>query len=76
MKLSREWLKKLRLEQSLNHEGVANAANIHRAYYTMIESGHRTPSVEVAKRIAAVLGFPWTRFFEDEPEPRDQAVNL
>jgi len=71
MKLSREWLKKLRLDQSLNHEGVANAANIHRAYYTMIESGYRTPSVDVAKKIAAVLGFDWVRFFEDES---DEAV--
>ena len=74
MKQFREWLKQLRLEQNLNHEGVANAANIHRAYYTMIEGGHRNPSVDVAKRIAAVLGFEWTRFFEDPP--KDRAVNL
>lgn len=73
MKQFREWLKQLRLEQNLNHEGVANAANIHRAYYTMIEGGYRTPSVDVAKKIAAVLGFDWTRFFD---EPGDKAVNL
>ncbi len=73
MKQFREWLKQLRLEQNLNHEGVANAANIHRAYYTMIEGGYRTPSVDVAKKIAAVLGFEWTRFYD---EPGDKAVNL
>lgn len=33
-----------------------------------IELGERRPSVEVAKKIAAVLGFDWTRFYEDEDE--------
>ena len=74
MELSRKWLKQLRLKQCLNHEDVANAANIHRAYYTMIEGGHRNPSVDVAKKIAAVLGFDWTMFFDDEPG--DKAANL
>lgn len=68
MKPTREWLKKIRLKKSLNHEGVASAVNIHRAYYTMIESGYRTPSVDVAKRIAAALDFDWTRFYQDEDE--------
>ena len=72
MELSRKWLKQLRLKQCLNHEDVANAANIHRAYYTMIEGGHRNPSVDVAKKIAAVLGFEWTRFYEDQPEDRKE----
>jgi DNA-binding XRE family transcriptional regulator len=32
----------------------------------MIEGGHRNPSVDVAKKIAAVLGFDWIRFYDDE----------
>ncbi len=43
--------------------------------YSKIERGEANPSVDVAKRIAAVLGFDWTRFFEDDP-PGDQAINL
>jgi transcriptional regulator with XRE-family HTH domain len=50
----------------MKHEEVASGAKIERAYYTMFESGNRTPSVEVAKRIASVLEFDWTLFFEDQ----------
>ncbi len=74
MNPSREWLKQFRLKRNLNHKDIARTASIHRAYYTMIENGQRTPSVSVAKKIAAVLGFHWSRFFEDPPE--DRAVNL
>lgn len=30
------------------------------------ESGERRPSPEVAKRIGAELGMPWTDFYEEE----------
>ncbi|MNW70944.1 hypothetical protein D3C74_504980 [compost metagenome] len=32
----------------------------------MIEAGNRNPSVPLAKRIAAELGFSWTIFFADQ----------
>lgn len=32
------------------------------------ERGERQPSIKVAKRIAAVLGFDWTEFFSDDRE--------
>jgi len=35
---------------------------------TEIENGNANPSVKVAKKIAAVLGFDWTRFFDDEDD--------
>ena len=59
-----DWLKNLRIEQRLKQEQVAAAAGIERAYYSMIETGKRRPSVPVARAIANVLGFEWTRFFE------------
>ena len=34
--------------------------------YSFIELGERRPSVEVAKKIASVMGFNWTRFYEDD----------
>ncbi|WLR52431.1 helix-turn-helix transcriptional regulator [Bacillus tianshenii] len=62
----REWLKLLREKEGLTHEGVAEAANIKRAYYTMIESGTRTPSVKVARSIGSALNFEWTLFFDNQ----------
>lgn len=60
------WLKGLRMEAGKTQDEVAAGACISRGSYANIESGERRPSVEVAKRIAAVLGFEWTRFFEEE----------
>ena len=31
----------------------------------MIERGERNPSAKTAKKLAEVLGFDWTKFFED-----------
>jgi len=47
---------------------VSKQAGISESYYSMIESGSRNVSVEVAKKIAAVLGFEWTRFYQDEDD--------
>ena len=60
--MRREWLVKIRGNRT--QEQVANHSNIHRGHYSLIETGDRTPSVAVAKRIAAYLGFDWTLFFE------------
>lgn len=71
----RTWLKELRLKsRSMTQKQLATLVGISRTMITEIENGKANPSVEVAKRIAAVLGFDWTRFFEDPPE--DKAVNL
>jgi transcriptional regulator with XRE-family HTH domain len=43
---------------------VGLMANISESMYSLIENGKRRPSVDVAKRIAAVLNFDWTLFFE------------
>jgi putative transcriptional regulator len=61
--LERQWLINLRNALGLTQEQVADEANIKRPYYTMIENGTRRPSVDVAKRIASVLNFKWTIFF-------------
>lgn len=60
----RLWLKELRLEKGLTQKDVAEKCNVERAYYTMIETGVRNPSVNVAKAIANIMGFDWTFFFE------------
>jgi putative transcriptional regulator len=62
----REWLKKRRLNKELTQKEIADLVGISRSTYAMIESGERNPSVSVAKRIAGVLKFDWTIFFDDK----------
>ena len=60
------WLIDLRKNKGMTHEDVSNVCGISRQYYSMIEMGERSPSVETAKKIAKILAFDWTKFFEDE----------
>jgi putative transcriptional regulator len=62
----RKWLIDIRNGRA--QAQIAEAAGISQQMYSAIELGERRPSVDVAKKIAAVLGFKWTRFFEDEDE--------
>lgn len=64
----RNWLITAREESKMTQEMVAQRAGILRPSYSNIENGERRPSVETAKKIAEVLGFEWTKFFEDEGE--------
>ena len=56
----RDWL----LKNKMTQEEVAVKAEISRTTYASIEQGRRRPSVESAMRIASILGFDWTLFFE------------
>ena len=53
------WLIDLRKTKGMTHEDVSNACGISRQYYSMIEMGERSPSVETAKKIAKVLDFDY-----------------
>jgi len=67
----RHWLKELRSESgNMTQEQLAKKVGISRTMITEIENGNANPSVKVAKKIAAVLGFPWTRFYEDDSNER------
>lgn len=57
-------LKEKRKCVGMTQSEVAKAVGISRAFYTNIENGKRLYSVETAKKIAKVLGFDWTSFFE------------
>ncbi|WP_051330754.1 ATP-binding protein [Aneurinibacillus terranovensis] len=61
----RRWLVKMREGKRYTQEQVAAFSNIKRAYYTQIENGKRTPSVDVARRIAKTLDFNWNFLFEE-----------
>ena len=62
----RKWLFDLR--KGRTQAEVAKAAGITQQMYSAIERGERWPSVKVAKRLAAVLGFDWTRLYEDDED--------
>ena len=62
----RNWLRNKRLENKLTQSEIAEMAGVDATMISKIELGERRPSVELAKKIASVLGFNWTRFFEDD----------
>lgn len=69
-----DWLKEIREKSGMTQEQVAEVAGgLSRASYSNIETGARRPSVEVAQRIAGVLGFEWTRFFESPGDRGERA---
>ena len=59
-----QWLAEVRGNTS--QAKIAKQIGIAQSTYASIESESRRPSVKMAKRIAAALGFEWTKFFEDE----------
>ncbi len=70
----RVWLRDIRLQKKLTQELTANKSKISRSYYTHIESGKKTPTVETAKGIALTLGFEWTIFFENQRSYMEQTI--
>lgn len=64
----RQWLNDLRKNKKFTMLEVANLAIISESYYSLIENGARAPSVETAKKIAEVLNFDWTRFYDTDPQ--------
>jgi DNA-binding XRE family transcriptional regulator len=62
----RNWLIAIRVEKGMTQKAVAQAIGVSQPTYCNIEKGDRNPGVAVAKRTAAVLGFDWTRFYEED----------
>ena len=59
-------LKIEREKKRLTQQQLAELVGVDRTLISKIESGAATPSITTAKKIAAVLGLDWTRFFEDD----------
>lgn len=58
-------LRKLRTTAGMTQETLATECGVQRTTISMIESGENKPSVDLAKKIAKVLNFDWTQFFEE-----------
>lgn len=52
-----------RKELKLTQEEIAKKLNISRQYYNAIENFKKSPSVDLAKELADILGLEWTIFF-------------
>lgn len=60
------WLKDLREKSEMTQDAVAERCGLSRSAYGNIENGKRRPSVAVAKALGEVLGFDWTRFYDNQ----------
>ena len=63
--LKREWLIEKRKNKKISQEELAKKCDVAQVTIARIEAGERRPSPELAKKIADVLNFSWTKFYED-----------
>lgn len=62
--MKRHWLIELRIRQQLSQDDIAKMCNTTQALISHIELGRRRPKPELAHKIAEILNFEWTRFYE------------
>ena len=62
----RNWLIKIRKTRALTQNEVAKSVHISQPSYCNIEKGKINPSPKTAQKIASVLGFDWTVFFNEK----------
>lgn len=60
------FLKEKRISKKLTQKELATLCGVKRTTITEIENGNSRPSIDTAKAIAKVLGFNWTKFFDDK----------
>lgn len=72
----RLWLVELRKDKELSQQMLADKAGIARNYLSEIETGIRTPSVDVAQRISEVLNVEWTIFFNYDCRETNQSNSI
>lgn len=60
----RDWLVAIRVAKGMTQAEVAEKAHISQPSLCDIERGINSPRPDTAKKIAEVLDFPWTKFFE------------
>lgn len=63
-----KWLRTLRENLGLTQEKLAETVGVERSLISKFETGSARPSPDTAKAIAQVLGFNWTKFYEENQE--------
>lgn len=61
-------LKLARMKKGLNQRELAEIVGVDPSLMSQYEHKHRRPSIETAKKIAAVLDVYWADLYEDEDE--------
>ncbi len=64
--MKRMWLITSRLNQGLTRGKVARMLKVSEPAYMAYELGKRTPRPAKAKILADILGFDWTRFYDED----------
>jgi putative transcriptional regulator len=59
-------IRKIRMMAGMSQADIANATGLNPAAISLIERGKRIPRPKTAKKIAAVLGFDWQKFYEGD----------
>lgn len=67
-------LKERRLKKNLTMKQVGQETGIAESTYSLIESGKRRPSPEVAQKLGSFLGFDWTEFYTNSSDDKTEAV--
>lgn len=66
--MKRKWLIELRKKNDLTQDQLAEKCGITQMMIANIESGIRRPSPKTAQKIAEILKFNWTKFYEESKE--------
>ena len=61
-------LRKVRQDNGLTQTALAEAAGVVRQTISNIECGINAPSVDLAKKLAEILGLNWTDFFSQDED--------
>ena len=70
----RKWLRELREQKDMTQLQLAQEVGISQQMYSFIENGKRCEpgKCDMEKKIAEILGFDWTRFFENPASERKE----
>ena len=58
-------VREVRIEVGISQEELADRANLHRTYISLLERGKRNPSLNVVQALAAALGTTMTRLVSE-----------
>lgn len=64
----RKWLTGFRLASGKTFKELSKEIGVTPQFLYYLETGERTPSTKLAKKIAKILGFEWTKFYEEQED--------
>lgn len=68
----REWLIKARNDLGMSQLDIAKELEITQQAILNWENGLRTPKPKLARKLAKILNFDWTKFYEDSQEAKEE----